>query len=324
MMALCLRTNFFRTTYPTLMRHFYLSFLLLLCGSAIFAQSPTDGIMMPKGQLCILGQYSNSSWENYWEGEKKRSNLNLGTFTSQSALLMGNYGVTKNLNAMIGLPYVWNSADVSYITPQKGIQDLMVFLKYQALEASVAGGTFKVQATGGLSTPVSNYTPDLLPFSIGLHSKTASLRAIVNYTADFGLYVTAQAGHTWRSNTTIDHNAYIFDNELIYSDEMPVPNVFDYSARLGFIKPRFQAEVWYDAFTSLSGDDIRYNEMPQATNKMNAGQAGVFVKYFVIKRLALQGSVAQVLSGRNVGEALNWTVGTTYFLDVNEKKEAAK
>lgn len=300
------------------MRHFYLSCFLLICGTA-FAQTPTDGLMMPQGQLCILGQYSNSKWENYWQGETKRSNLNLGVLTTQNAMLMGNYGISKNLNAMIGLPYVWTSSDVSYITGQKGFQDLSVFVKYQALEIDAAGGSFKVQATGGLSTPVSNYTPDLLPFSIGLHSKTASLRAVLNYTADFGLYVTAQAGHTWRSNTTLDHNSYIFDNQLIYSDEMPVPNVFDYSARLGFIKPRFQAEIWYDAFTGLSGDDIRYNETPQASNKMAAGQAGVFGKYFISKRFALLASVSQVLSGRNVGEALTWTAGATYFLDINKK-----
>lgn len=300
------------------MRQFYLFIFLFLCGKT-FAQTPTDGLMMPQGQLCILGQYSNSKWENYWEGETKRSNLNLGTLTTQSAMLMGNYGITKSLNAMIGVPYVWTSSDVSYITGQKGMQDLSVFLKYQALEIEAAGGAFKVQATGGLSTPVSNYTPDLLPFSIGLHSKTASLRAVLNYTADFGLYVTAQAGHTWRSNTTIDHNAYIFDNQLIYSDEMPVPNVFDYSARLGFIKPRYQAEVWYDAFTGLSGDDIRYNEVPQATNKMAADQVGVFAKYFVTKRLGLLATLSQVLSGRNVGESLTWTAGATYFLDINKK-----
>ena len=141
----------------------------------------------------------------------------------------------------------------------------------------------------------------------------------MNYTADFGLYVTAQAGHTWRSNTTLDHDSYIFDNKLVYSDEMPVPNVFDYSARLGFIKPRFQAEVWYDAFTGLSGDDIRYNEAPQASNKMAAGQAGVFGKYFITKRLGLLATVSQVLSGRNVGQSLTWTAGATYFLDINKK-----
>ena len=300
------------------MRHFYLTLFLLSSGIAI-AQSPTDGLMMPQGQLCILGQYSNSNWKNYWQGETKRSNLNIGSITTQSALLMANYGITKNLNFMVGLPYVWTQSDVSYLAGESDLQDLSVFLKYQVLEEAALGGAFKLQATGGLSTPASNYTGDFLPFSIGLHNKTASLRAILNYTADFGLYITAQAGHTWRGTAKSDRDAYIFDNELIYSNVMPVPNVFDYSTRLGFIKPRFQAEVWYDSFTGLSGDDIRYNEGPQATNKMAAAQAGVFGKVFVTKRLGILGTVSQVLSGRNVGEALTWTVGATYFLDINKK-----
>jgi hypothetical protein len=306
------------------MRNIFLCLLLLLFCSTAFAQMPNDGLMMPQGQLCILGQYSNSNWKNYWQGETKRSNTNLGELTTQSAMLMGNYGITKNLNAMIGLPYVWTDASVSYLAGQKGIQDLSIFLKYQALEKEALGGKFKVQATGGLSTPLSNYTGDFLPFSIGLHTKTASLRAILNYTADFGLYVTAQGGHTWRSNITLDRDSYIFDNELVYSDEMPVPNVFDYSVRLGFIKKRYQAEVWYDSFTGLTGDDIRYNEAPQASNKMAAAQAGLFAKGFITERWGLLATVSQVLSGRNVGEALTWTVGSTYFLDVNKKTEAAK
>lgn len=306
------------------MRYIYLILLCFLSFNTVFAQSPNDGIMMPQGQLCIFGQYSNSKWENYWQGETKRSNTNLGEFTTQSVMLMGNYGITNKLNAMLGVPYVWTDASASYLAGQKGIQDLSVFLKYQALEKAALGGAVKIQATGGLSTPVSNYTGDFLPFSIGLHSKTASLRAILNYTADMGLYVTAQAGHTWRSNINLDRDSYIFDNELIYSDEMPVPNVFDYSARLGFIKPRFQTEIWYESFAGLSGDDIRYNEAPQASNKMEAAQVGWFGKGFVTKRLGLLVTVSKVLSGRNVGESLTWTAGATYFMDINKKQAENK
>jgi hypothetical protein len=280
--------------------------------------------MMPQGQLCILSQYSSSKWENYWQGETKRSNTNLGSLTTQSAMLMGNYGISSKLNAMIGVPFVWTKASVSYLAGQKGLQDLSVFLKYQAFEKAALGGAFKVQATGGLSTPISNYTGDFLPFSIGLHSKTASIRAILNYTANFGLYVTAQGGHTWRSNISLDRDSYIFNNELVYSDKMPVPNVFDYAVRLGFIKKRYQTEIWYDSFTGLSGDDIRYNEGPQASNKMAAAQIGWFGKGFVTERLGLLVTVSKVLSGRNVGEALTWTAGATYFFDINKKAEAAK
>ena len=79
------------------MRKLYLLAVLLTAFSQIAsAQMPNDGLMMSKRQWCTLLQYSNSSWENYWEGTKKRSNLNLGTFTSQNVMLMTNYASLTN------------------------------------------------------------------------------------------------------------------------------------------------------------------------------------------------------------------------------------
>jgi hypothetical protein len=300
------------------MRKLYILAVLL---AAVFqissAQTPTDGLMMNKGLLCVLGQYSNSSWDEYWEGTNKRSNSNLGAFTNQNVMLMANYGIMDNLNVMVGVPYIWTDSD-SYLDGQSGLQDLSVFLKYQPLTSASDFGTFKVQATGGLSIPVSNYVPDFLPFSIGIQSKTASLRAILNYTMAEGFYATAQAGHTWRSNTTLDRDSYLFEDEQYESDEVPVPNMFDATGRLGFINNKVQAEVFLDYFTGTSGDDIRYNEMPQPTNKMQATTAGVFAKYFVWKGLALQASYGQVLSGRNVGQSTTFAGGFTWFFRVGK------
>lgn len=287
------------------------------------AQMPNDGLMMQKRQWCTLLQYTHSSWDEYWEGENKRSNLNLGTFTNQNVMLMTNYGITDKLNFMVGLPYIWTDSD-SYLDGQSGLQDLSVFLKYQPFKTDMAGGEFKVQVTGGASLPVTDYVPDFLPLSIGLQSKTASLRGILNFTHGSGFYITAQAGHTWRSNITIDREAYLFDNELIYSDEMPVPNLFDATGRLGFINNKIQAEVNLDYFTGLSGDDIRYNEMPLPCNKMQAATAGVFVKYFIWRGLAVQASAGKVLSGRNVGQATNISGGFTYFFTLGGTQEAEK
>lgn len=87
---------------------FYLSILLLPTVNT-WGQTPNDGLMMPNGQLCVLGQYSSSTWENYWEGTQKRSNANLGTVQTQSVMLMANYGITSKLravNVMVGLPFV--------------------------------------------------------------------------------------------------------------------------------------------------------------------------------------------------------------------------
>ena len=305
------------------MRKLYLPVVLL---TAVFqiasAQMPNDGIMMQKNQWCTLLQYTNSSWDEYWEGANKRSNSNIGTVTTQNAMLMTNYGISDNLNVMVGAPYIWTDSD-SYLEGQSGVQDLSLFVKYQPYQTSVAGGEFKVQVTGGASIPVTDYVPDFLPLSIGLQSKTASLRGILNYTHGSGIYLTAQGGHTWRSNTTIDRDSYIFENQLYYSDEVPVPNVFDATVRLGYISRKLQAEVNFDYFTGLSGDDIRYNDMPFPSNKMQATTAGIFAKYFIWQGLAVQAGYGQVLSGRNVGQSTVLSGGFTYFFTLGGNSESA-
>lgn len=284
---------------------------------AVSAQSPNDGLMMPRKNWCTLLQYAHTNWDEYWEGEKKRSNSNLGTFTAQNVMLMTNYGISDRLNVMAALPYIWTDSD-SYLEGQRGIQDFNIWLKYQVWSKKWGNGSeFKAQATGGLSAPLSKYENDFLPFSIGLRSKTASLRAILNFTHHSGLYTTVQGGHAWRSNVDVHRDSYLFNDELIYDNEMPVPNVFDASARLGYIKKRIQAEVWYEYGTGLTGDDIRYNEAPQATNKMQAAAAGVFGKYYVLaNKLAVQASYSQVLSGRNVGQGSTLSAGATYLFSL--------
>jgi Putative MetA-pathway of phenol degradation len=239
--------------------------------------------------------------------------------TTQSVLFMTNYGITDRLNVMAGLPYIWTDSDVSYLGGQRGIQDLSVWVKYQAWQHEFkSGDEFKVQFTGGLSTPLSKYVPDFLPFSIGFQSKTASLRGILYYKMENGLYALAQGSHTWRSNANSDRDSYLYHDELIYSDEVPVPNMVDAGARLGFINDHIQAEVAYDYFTGLTGDDIRYNDMPFLTNKMQAASVGVFAKYH-FGPFAVQASANQVFSGRNVGKGTTYSGGLLYFFDLPKK-----
>jgi hypothetical protein len=301
------------------MQNKFLCTFLLLSTSflTLKAQSPTDGLMMPQHQICVLGNYTSSTWDEYWEGTNKRRNLNLGTFTASNVMAMANYGITDRLNVMAGLPYIKTKSD-SYLKGQQGLQDLAAWLKYQPLSLATGPGKLKGFVTGGFSIPVSNYVNDLLPLSIGLHCPTASLRAIFNYTLDFGLYSTVQAGHAWRGRTKIDRDSYLYNNKLYYTNEVPVPNIFDASARIGFIKTRFQTELWIERIACVSGDDIRYNDAPFPTNKMTATAIGWFGKVFVTKQWALQTSISQVLNGRNTGQAITWSAGTSYFFTVGE------
>lgn len=301
---------------------FFFSTFLILPFSAS-AQSPTDGLMMPKGTLCTMVGYSNSSWDNYWEGEKKRTNGNLGTFSSQNVMAMGALGVTDKMNIMVGLPYVWTSASASYLDGQRGLQDLSAWLKYRIIEKKGNFGDLKVFATGGGSIPTTNYVADFLPFSIGLHTKTASGRLILNYNKN-GFYINAQGGATLRSKVKIDRNSFIFNNKLYESDIMPVPNAADGSLTLGYLSTSFQTAVSIDKFGCLSGDDIRYNDAPILTNNMQSTSVNWFGRVN-LGHLSLIVNAGKVLKGRNVGEGTSFGGSVLFWFQVFDKnKEATK
>ena len=281
------------------------------------AQTPTDGLLMSKNDNCTVLAYSTSTWENYWEGATKRSNTNLGKFTSQNVMLMSALGITNKLNVIIALPYVWTSASVSYFDGQRGVQDFSAWLKYNAYEKKGNFGEFKVLATGGFSLPTHNYPADYLPFSIGMGAKTASGRLILNYNKN-GFYVNVQGGVTFRSSVKIDRNSFIFNNKLYQSDKMPVPNAADGSVALGFVNSRFQTFVSYDQFACLSGDDIRYNDAPILTNKMSSTSLNWFGK-INIGKFSIIANAGKVLRGRNVGEATSFGVGGAYLFSIKKK-----
>src|SRR3954471_24877271 len=107
-----------------LKRLFYFTAFLIASSEYCNAQTDIDAIMMEKNALCIGPMYSYSSWKNYWEGNLKRENRNLGTVSTQMIGLMGDYGVTKRLNVLFGAPYVITKASAGTLHGMKGLQDL--------------------------------------------------------------------------------------------------------------------------------------------------------------------------------------------------------
>src|SRR6476646_10808679 len=93
------------------------------------AQTDMDAIMMEKNAFCVGPMYSHSSWKNYWEGTLKRENLNLGNVSTQMFGVMGNYGISRKLNALFSVPYVKTKASAGTLHGLEGIQDLSLFLK---------------------------------------------------------------------------------------------------------------------------------------------------------------------------------------------------
>jgi hypothetical protein len=289
---------------------------LVIAGGApaLEAQTITDGIMMPGRDLCTGFLYDRDQWTNYWEGTLERDNLNIGTLTTQSVTWVGNYGVTDRINVIGMVPYVRTSASAGTLRGQSGLQDLTMALKVNALTTSLGPGSLKAIAVGAVGAPLTDYTPDFYPLSLGSASKRASGRLTLNYTSSGGLYLNGSGGYTWRGDVTLDRSTYFNEGRLHYTDQVPMPDVYDYTVSVGFSKPRLQIPVSFTKMVTRGGADIRRQDMPFVSNRMNASRIDAAVLYYLpqLENLGLRVAGTRTLSGRNVGQSTTLQAGLLY------------
>jgi hypothetical protein len=318
------------TTCKPLNYFFYMKRILLLLFISMsfapaFAQMPNDGLMMPVKQLCTGFMYQHDRWDHYWEGPLKRENLNIGTWSSNSVMWYGVMGITPKLNVMASLPYISNKVNMGTLMPMSGLQDVMVSAKYRLIGSEAGPGRFSTFATASFSTPVSNYSPDFLPVSLGVHTTNVAGRLVFNYTFNFGLYINTSTGYTWRSNTKLDRPAYYTNDRYYSTDQVWMPNQLDYNVDVGYRKGPLQVGATYMQMNTLGGGDIRRQDMPFASNMMNAQRIGGLVMYYLpwVKGLAVRGSTAYTLHGRNVGQTTTFMGGVMYTINFNKNTDQA-
>ena len=127
-----------------LYKYCILSFVALCASLSAIAQTDQDGLMMNKNLFCTGIIYNTSNWNKYWEGTNFRENLNLGTVSSRSINLMGNYGIKNNLNLLFNVPYISNNISAGTLRAISGLQDVSTWLKWMPIEKEVKNGFFSV------------------------------------------------------------------------------------------------------------------------------------------------------------------------------------
>jgi hypothetical protein len=296
-----------------------ISTLLLFVSSS--AQTDIDAVMMEKNAFCIGPMFGYSSWKNYWEGTLKRENLNLGTLTTKMFSVMGNYGINNKLNVLFGLPYVLTKASAGQLNGQEGVQDLSLWIKWKAYSQKVASGRLSLFAIGGYSLPISDYTADFLPMSIGLESKNLSLRGMADYQRG-SWFGTVSGTYVIRSNIELDRDAY-YTTQMHYTNEVDMPDAASLNIRAGYRDKGLIAEAVFDHWNTLGGYDITRNNMPFPSNEMDMSRIGFNFKYDMPFHppLSLTGNVMTTISGRNVGQATGFNVGIFYVIDFTKKKK---
>ncbi len=298
---------------------------LVCCGSNLHAQTPGDAIMMEFKQACVLMEYNYGNFDQYWEGENLRENQTIATVHRNTIMPMLAVGIIDKLNFYIGVPYIkTESSDPNggQFAGARGFQDLTIALKYRIINNESETGTFSVLGGVGFSTPISNYLPDYMPYSLGLGAPELSYRAIVQYQLKNGLYLRGSGAYLWRGYAKAERE-YYYNNGSYYTSWMDVPNAVAIDAAIGawLIKNSLQIELNYFSSKSTSGDDIRAYNAPQPTNDIEMGRVGIFAHYYFqdIKGLGIVAYHNQVVNGKNTAKINTSGVGITYLFNYLKK-----
>jgi hypothetical protein len=286
----------------------------VLPGSAR-AQTIDDGVMLGAGELFAGDVYTHDRWDHYWEGGLKRDNGNIGALTTRSHTIVGVYGLTDRLNVVGNVPYVWTEASQGVLHGMNGLQDLSIAAKFSLLDRQrTPVGALRLIGAVGVAMPLTDYTPDFMPLSIGSASRRASLRGTASMQGTDGVFVDASAAFTWRGDVTLDRPYYFTENELHFTDQVPMPSVLDVGTMGGFRGPRLMAAVTVAVQHMSSGGDIRRQDAPFVSNRMNALRVGGVVMYPLPKLapLAVRASYAHTVTGRNVGQSHAVSLGLVY------------
>jgi hypothetical protein len=284
--------------------------------SSVHAQTVDDGIMIDGKTLFTGYLFAYDRWDEYWEGALKRENGNIGTLTTQTSSWYVTYGVTDRLNVIATLPYVQTHASQGVLRNMQGLQDFSVGAKYQLFSVSSPIGLVRTFAVGAAGLPMTDYTPDFYPLSIGSNSKRASARFTVNLQTKPGWYVNASPAYTWRGTVTLDRPYYFTDGQLFLTSDVDMPNVFDYVLSGGYLRRGLMATALFAQQRTLGGGDIRRQDMPFVSNRMNFDKVGGMVMWSLpkLRYLSVQGTYIYTVRGRNVGQASTVTGGVMYTL----------
>jgi Putative MetA-pathway of phenol degradation len=293
---------------------------LLLLATPVHAQTVDDQIMI-EGKTLFTGYlFTHDRWDDYWEGPLKRDNGNIGTLTTQTSAWYVNYGITNRLNVIATMPYVRTNASQGTLRNMQGLQDFSVAAKCQLFSVTSPLGAIRTFAVGSAGLPMTDYTPDFYPLSIGSNSRRASGRFTVNLQTKPGWFVTGSSAYTWRANVTLDRPYYFTDGQLFLTSDVDMPNVFDYALSGGYLRRGLMASASYSQQRTLGGGDIRRQDMPFVSNRMNSDRIGGMVMWALPKKLrylSVQGAYTFTLRGRNVGQASTVTGGVMYTLPLH-------
>jgi hypothetical protein len=280
-----------------------------------FPQTIDDGIMIPAKTLFSGYLYTHDSWDHYWEGPLLRTNGNIGTLTTQTSTIYADYGITGRLNVIGNVPYVWTDASQGVLAGQSGWQDLTIAAKYRLVTAPLTDlAKAHVFIVPFWSVPLTDYTPDFMPLSLGTHSDRIGIRATVFLESNKGWFLNATGAYTWRGLVTLDRPYYFTNNQFFNTNEVDMPRVVDYGISPGYRRKQLMTQFNFEKLITQGGadsGDIRRQDMPFVANRVISTRIGGMFMHPVpwVPGLTFRVEYSYVIDGRNVGQSSTITTG---------------
>jgi hypothetical protein len=91
-----------------------------------------------------------------------------------------------------------------------------------------------------------------------------------------------------------------------------MPNVIEHTLTAGVSRGRLRVPLWLVQQRTLGGGDIRRQDMPFVSNRMDFVRVNGGVMYELPKNVSIRLGAAHVVSGRNVGQSTTFTSGVFY------------
>jgi hypothetical protein len=144
-------------------------------------------------------------------------------------------------------------------------------------------------------------------------------RGLIDY-QNGSFFTTIGGAYVWRSNVKLDRTSY-YTTELHSTNDVKMPDMATFNFSIGIRKKYLIAEALVNNMTTLGGFDIRKNDMPFPSNKMNTTVAGAHIKYTLpfYSHVELVADGNYVIKGRNAGQATTFGLGAYYIFSFKHK-----
>ncbi len=270
-----------------LMKKAILICCILFFVSEGFSQGKIDGFYRGEGNATAVLGLGFEDGKEYFAGTEKTGL----TRSLYYGALYGAYGITKNFDVSLSLPYIMSNKNNDF-------QDIQLFAKYKVLEKDLEKGSFQISVATGFSTPVGNYTIGGLN-DIGQQATILDGRVVVHYNLKTGWFATLQSGFSFK-----------FDE---------VPNSVPVILKLGKTTAKWYYDFYYDYQHSFGGIDYRGTPSPQNFKEFGVDyhKIGGTVYRPISKNFGAYISLSYLLGVRNSFQGPGYGAGLVYNFNKN-------